>query len=235
MEWVRRLLFSAIAAGVIAGALTSLVHHFTTVPLILRAEQYEARASLQHPASTAAAHETPTWVPVGWARTLATTSAEILTGIGFGLVLVAWWSLIETPITWRRGCAWGVAGFAAVMVAPSLGLPPELPGTQSAALHDRQLWWVFTVVCSASGLATIAFTQRIGLRLLGAGLLLLPQVAGAPQPRLAQSLAPEALMQQFTWAVLSSSLCFWLLLGAIAGGCFNYFGAVARVPDRVSP
>ena len=233
MEWVRRLLFSAIAAGVIAGALTSLVHHVTTVPLILRAEHYEARASLPHPSPTDT-HETPAWVPVGWARTLATTSAEILTGIGFGLVLVAGWSLIETPITWRRGCVWGLAGFAAVTVAPSFGLPPELPGTQSAALHDRQLWWVFTVACSASGLATIAFTKRIGLRLLGGVLLLLPQVAGAPQPRLAQSLAPEALVQQFTWAVLGSSLCFWLLLGAIAGGCFNYFGAVARVPDRVS-
>ena len=233
MEWVRRLLFSAVAAGVIAGAVTALVHHFTTVPLILRAEQSEARASLP-PLASDPAFDAPVWVPVGWVRTLATASAEILTGIGFGLLLVAWWSLIDAPITWRLGCVWGLAGFAVATVAPSLGLPPELPGTQSAALHDRQLWWVFTVACSASGLATIAFTKRIGLRLLGGVLLLLPQVAGAPQPRLAQSLAPEALVQQFTWAVLGSSLCFWLLLGAIAGGCFNYFGAVARVPDRVS-
>lgn len=232
MEWVRRLLFSAVAAGVIAGAVTALVHHFTTVPLILRAEQSEARASLP-PLAPDPAVDAPVWVPVGWVRTLATTSAEILTGIGFGLLLVAWWSLIDAPITWRRGCVWGLAGFAVVTVAPSLGLPPELPGTQSAALHDRQLWWVFTVACSASGLATIAFTKRVGLRVLGGVLLLLPQLAGAPQPRLAQSLAPAALVQQFTWAVLGSSLCFWLLLGAIAGGCFNYFGAVARVPDRV--
>jgi hypothetical protein len=34
--------------------------------------------------------------------------------------------------------------------APAIGLPPELPGIEAAALQSRQLWWVATAVATAA-------------------------------------------------------------------------------------
>jgi predicted cobalt transporter CbtA len=38
----------------------------------------------------------------------------------------------------RRGLLWGLGGFAALHLAPAVGLPPELPGMASADLAARQ-------------------------------------------------------------------------------------------------
>ena len=52
------------------------------------------------------------------------------------LVLTGLMSLRGTNTGWREGLLWGVAGFAAVMLAPMIGLPPEWtdkgPGVSAA-------------------------------------------------------------------------------------------------------
>src|ERR1700745_2045609 len=63
-------------------------------------------------------------------------------------------------VTWRTGLFWGLAGFATFTLAPGLGLPPELPGTEAAPLLQRQLWWVTTAAATGGGMALLALTLR---------------------------------------------------------------------------
>jgi predicted cobalt transporter CbtA len=77
------------------------------------------------------------WEPEdGIEKTAYTLLADLLTGIGFALLLAAGLALQGGTVTWRTGPFWGLAGFATFTLAPGLGLPPELPGTETAPLHQ---------------------------------------------------------------------------------------------------
>ena len=106
------------------------------------------------------------------------------------------------------------------------GLPPELPGTFAAPLAGRQVWWAFTAAATAGGLAFAAFSHGWGLKALGAALIALPHLIGAPQPAQHGGLAPEAMMQAFVLAALATSLLYWIVLGALAGYFFRRFEQV---------
>ena len=67
--------------------------------------------------------------------------ANIVTGVGFALVLTACFALSKRRINGRTGVLWGLGAFAIVSLAPALGLPPEVPGARAADLTDRQFWW----------------------------------------------------------------------------------------------
>ena len=71
--------------------------------------------------------------------------ANLVTAIGFGLLLVAASEFAGGIAGWRQGLLWGLAGFAAFTLAPGLGLPPELPAMPAAELVPRQAWWIATV------------------------------------------------------------------------------------------
>lgn len=232
----RRLVFAALCAGVVTGVLTTAAHQIGTVPLILRAESFE-RASARPRAGAAhdhaGAHIQPAaveWEPEGWAeRALYTCLADILTAVGFGLLLTAGFALRGGAISWRDGLFWGLAGFATFTLAPCLGLPPELPGSEGAPLLQRQLWWLFAASSTGFGLALLVFTERAGWALLGATFLVLPHLYGAPQPDgHAASAAPEALTRQFVVAVTIVSLLFWLSLGAASGYFYRRFESQIR-------
>jgi cobalt transporter subunit CbtA len=214
MAVFRRLVFVAVCAGTIAGLFSTVLHHFTTVPLILAAEAYENAASdLAHTTD-----HSPAWEPSnGLERLGATAIADVLTGIAFALILVAIWRAGDLSLNAQRGALWGLAGFTAVILAPSLGLPPELPGTQAAALSARQLWWVATVIATAVGLGGLCFAKSTALRVAAIAIIVLPQVIGAPQPLHHGSLAPAELAAQFHLAVIASSFGFWIVLGALCG------------------
>ena len=100
--------------------------------------------------------------------------------------------------------------YAVFFVAPSLGLPPELPGTDSAALHERQLWWIGTALCSAAGLWLLAFAEKRGLWVIGALLLIAPHALGAPQPAVHSAAAPAELADAFVRATYVANAIFWL-------------------------
>jgi cobalt transporter subunit CbtA len=143
MRVFRRLVWVALCAGLLAGIFATAAHQLGTVPLILKAEVYEKAA--ENPPATVhehvpAAHEhAVAWEPEdGIERTAYTLLADLLTGIGFALLLAAGLMLRGGEITWRDGLFWGLAGFVTFTLAPGLGLPPELPGTEAAPLLQRQ-------------------------------------------------------------------------------------------------
>jgi cobalt transporter subunit CbtA len=220
MAEFRRLVLTALCAGVLAGVLAAAGHQIATVPLILQAEVYEQAA----PATHAAAHGAASWAPEnGIERAAYTLVADLLAGIGFALLLGAGLSLRGSDAAWRDGLFWGLAGFAAVTLAPGLGLPPELPGSAAAPLAARQLWWAATAIATAGGIALLAFTRRPLGAALAVLLLAAPQVWGAPQPVEHAAAAPVALAQQFRIAATVVSFLFWAALGASTGYFYRRF------------
>ena len=177
-----------------------------------------------------------------------TLMMNLLTQTGFALVLVALamlFSVMAAPtnspkkaaygVKW--GITWGLAGFVAVWLSPSLGLPPKLPGTPAAPLDLRQWWWGATVVASMVGLwlvgmgwhlrrvASATATASKAWRwwiLTGVGIWLLPHLWGAPQMAWTQ---PQSATQQTLLAleaayyppVFGVNLMTWLFLGGILG------------------
>jgi cobalt transporter subunit CbtA len=228
MAVFRRLFFAALCAGLLAGVFAAAAHQIATVPIILKAEIYEGAA--QHNAtpahSHAAAHEAAgtAWMPENGAeRTAYTLLAEILAGIGFALVLSAGLALRGGDVTWRDGLLWGLAGFLAFTVAPALGLPPELPGTEPAPLLARQAWWLATAASTGCALALLAFRRRPIWLVLAGVLIVMPHVYGAPRPAEQVGAAPEALAHQFVVAVTVVSFLFWIVLGATTGYFYRRF------------
>ncbi|HGN0751021.1 TPA: CbtA family protein, partial [Pseudomonas aeruginosa] len=71
------------------------------------------------------------------------------------------------------------------------------------------------------GLALLVFGGNWPLKLVGAVLLALPHLFGAPQPEVHASLAPEALAQRFVVASLVSNALFWAALGLAAAWLFR--------------
>lgn len=211
----RSLLFAAVLVGFAVGGAITLVQLFTTVPLIQQGEKYEAAA---HVAAAPAGHDhgVSAWEPKdGLERTGFTALANILTATGFGLVLASLFALQGRAVGWREGLLWGLAGFAAVSLAPGLGLPPELPGAPAADLASRQIWWAGAVAATAAGLALLLLNRAPWAAVLGVLLLALPHALGAPAPLEAHAAAPEALSRQFVSAALLTSLIFWTLLGSV--------------------
>ncbi len=236
MTLFRNIVFAAALAGLIAGLFVTIVHTVGTVPIILKAETYEKAAENgAAPATSADAataehdHGAETWQPTdGFERTAFTVLADVLTGIAFGLLLTAAYALRGRTMDWRQGLFWGLAGFATFTLAPGLGLPPEVPGTESAPLLARQIWWVATAAATAAGLALIFFTRNIALSVLGVGLIALPHIYGAPQPAEYKSLVPEGLAHSFVVAVVVTSFLFWLVLGSLTGVFYRWLAGTSQ-------
>ncbi|WP_192180992.1 CbtA family protein [Mesorhizobium amorphae] len=241
MNLFRNVVFIAAIAGLVAGVVLACMQAFATVPLILKAEVYEqAGGGHQHeyaaapaanatdtnamssaapaPAEAAAPAEDEGWAPAdGFERFAFSVLANIVTGIGFALVLVAVSEFAGGIGNWRQGVFWGLAGFAAFTLAPGLGLPPELPAMPAADLTERQIWWWATVAATAAGLGLIAFRKSLPLAILAVVLIVAPHIVGAPQPDSFETPIPEGLHHQFVVAVTVTNLVFWLVLGAVVG------------------
>ncbi len=225
---LRSLLFVALLSGLAAGSIAWGLQAFVTTPLILAAETYEDSAAANFPSTAPAEgahdHDVAAWAPEdGWPRTLSTLGADLVIGIGFAALLVAAYALLGEPKTWLGAFAWGLAGFIGLALAPSFGLPPELPGTESADLVARQIWWAATAIATLGGLYLLARHRRPVFIILAVALILLPHLIGAPQPEIAHSAAPEDLQQRFHIAALATNFVFWLALGGIAFFVYRRF------------
>ncbi|HMK41496.1 MAG TPA: CbtA family protein [Methyloceanibacter sp.] len=225
MDYFRNIVLVAAIAGVLAGLGMTIAQQLATVPLILKAEVYEEQGTTApHDHGDAAAqplaheHEHGGWQPAdGFERTAFSALANIVTGVGFALLLVAASELAGGIANWRQGVFWGLAGFAVFTLAPSLGLPPELPAMPAAELGARQLWWVATALSAAAALA-LMFYGRTPLAIVAAvALLFAPHLVGAPEPASYDTPIPEGLHHSFVVAVVLTALLFWVLLGALAG------------------
>ncbi|ESY85991.1 cobalt transporter subunit CbtA [Mesorhizobium sp. LNHC220B00] len=176
----------------------------------------------------APAEEDEGWAPAdGFERFAFSVVANIVTGIGFALVLVAVSEFFGGVGNWRQGVFWGLAGFAVFTLAPGLGLQPELPAMPAADLLPRQIWWTATAAATAIGLGLIVFRRSLPLAILAVLLIVAPHVVGAPQPDSFETPIPEGLHHQFVVAVTVTNLVFWLVLGAIVGVVRRRFTATA--------
>ena len=234
---LRKILTAAIFAGVLSGLGISIVQEFTTTPLILHAEEYE---NAEGPARNRLARYTPAsfiltdagethdaariedWAPqAGLERLVFTGLSNIITGVGFALILVACFVLYGKPVNGRQGVIWGMAGFAVVALAPGLGLPPELPGTFAAELAARQAWWFAASGCTALGLWLMIFRGSWAYSLAGLVVIALPHLIGAPHPGDMGGNVPPELAAQFVSASLATSAIFWVMLGWLSGTFYD--------------
>ena len=230
MDYFRNIVVVAAIAGAIAGLGMTVAQQLTTVPLILKAEVYEQQgaaapghshgnaAAPAHSHDAAGGEEADGWAPAdGFERTFFSVAANIVTGIGFALLLLAVSELAGGIAGWRQGVFWGLAGFAVFTLAPGLGLPPELPAMPAAELGARQLWWVATVASTALALALLFYGRSLIAVIFAVALLVAPHLVGAPQPPSYATPIPEGLHHSFIVAVVLTTLLFWVLLGGLAG------------------
>lgn len=238
----RRIFFTAVIAGLLGGVAISAVQEFTTTPIILHAEEFESKGTAtehKHGArslglsliSPALAHGPEkaadgTWGPSdGLERTLFTTLANILTGIGFALVLTACFALYGRPVNGQTGVLWGLAGFGIASLAPALGLPPEVPGAMAADLASRQIWWFLCVALTTAGLWAMIFRNGAAWMVGGIVLIALPHLIGAPQPERVGGSVPPEIAAHFVAASLVTAAIFWCAIGWLAGTFWTRFAA----------
>jgi len=239
MTVFRNAVFLAAVAGILTGIVMTGLQLAFTVPLILKAETFENAMPADEPATTdeAAAteheHAEEAWGPAdGMERTFYTALANVVTGFGFALVVIAVSSFAGGIAGWRAGLLWGLAGFAVFTLAPGLGLPPELPAMPAGDLFARQVWWIGTAIATGAGLALIVFRRDLPLVVLGLALLVLPHVIGAPQPDSYESPIPEGLHHNFVVAVTVTNLVFWAVLGMAIGLLRPYLAKGLAAPQQ---
>jgi cobalt transporter subunit CbtA len=241
MNVFRSIIFSAVLAGAITGILVTGAQMVSTVPLILKAEVFEvaeapaghshdaAPAAHTHGAATPAhshSHDEEAWAPAdGFERNAYTALINVISWIGFGMLMAGAFVLSRRDITWREGFLWGLGGFAAFILAPTLGLPPELPGMPAGELVPRQIWWVGTVAATAAGIYLIAFKRSPIAAVAAILLIALPHLIGAPQPDSHETAVPHELARQFVVAVTLTTLLSWSLLGGLTGLFYRRFSA----------
>ena len=234
MALFRNLILTAVLVGLIAGLLSAALQEFLTTPLVIQAEQIESR--LPAPAATAPAHDDghhhgPGWAPAdGLERQVFTVLASLVGTIGFALIMLVAAELTGGLRNWRHGLAWGVAGFFIFVLAPSLGLPPELPAMPAADLVARQAWWLATAAATAVGIALLVFTESLVLAVFAVIVLVAPHLIGAPHPDDLTSPIPAALHQLFVVRVTMVNFIFWIVLGSLAGAFAPRFLARDELP-----
>jgi cobalt transporter subunit CbtA len=240
MNVLRQIVFSACLAGLVAGVAVTGAQLVGTVPLILQSEAYErpqAESTAAHDhgaqaiaAASGASHdhgeagEERGWAPAdGLERTAFTAAANILTAIGFALLLAAGYVIVGRPVTWREGLHWGLGGFIAFTLAPSLGLPPELPGMPTGEVGPRQVWWLGTVVATSGGLVLLFLQRSLWGAVVALALIAAPHLIGAPTPPDSTGAVPHSLWRQFVVAATLTSLFSWTLLGGLTGALHQRF------------
>ena len=222
----RRIVLAAACAGLAAGAALTAIQTVKVLPLIAAAERYEAGGAGAHAHGPEEAEEGAEAAGDahghggGAPRLALTLGANAVAGVAFALLLVAALSF-AAPADWRKGLAWGAAGFVAFSLAPAAGLPPKLPGAAAADLADRQLWWAATAAATAGGLALLAFAAAAWTRAAAAALIALPHVVGAPGAGdAAGGPLPADLAASFVGASLAANLVFWLIVGGLGAWTF---------------
>jgi cobalt transporter subunit CbtA len=220
---LRRILLVAVIAGAVAGLVATAVQGVRLWPLIAAAERFEEAGAAAHQHGDAAAREYEhEWQPAEGAQRMAFTALfNMLAGFGFALLLNGALVLRQAVLRgagpdMATGALWGLAGFACFALAPSFGLPPELPGMEAADLVDRQVWWAATALASAAGLALLAFARPLPLKALAVVVLIAPHLIGAPHTHETGNV-PGELAAQFVAASLFAAAVFWIVLGAVSG------------------
>ena len=226
---IGRVVLAALLAGIAAGFIMGAIQHLRLTPFIIAAEGFEAASETGHTHDHAAGANAGAdhghthdhgegWAPAdGWQRTLATTLTAVMTGAGFAAVLAAVSLISGLPITRANGMVWGLCGFLAVTLAPSMGLPPELPGMPAGDLVARQVWWLGTIAATGAGLFIIATRSEAWAMALAVVLIGLPHIIGTPAATNMESAVPPGLAASFAANAIAANAIFWLLIGQFLG------------------
>jgi len=240
-----RLLAGGLVAGFAAGLFAALLHFAFVQELILLGEDYETGALVhfagagegpgadepghEHAAGDAA-HDHGDAEGAVSGDTGRNALTVLFTGLiyaGYGLLLVAGLALAEQfgrRIAVREGLLWGIAGFAALQLAPAMGLAPELPGTLAADLGARQAWWLGTVIATGAGIALLAYGRGALAWMAAGALLAAPHVIGAPRLDGYAGVAPPELAAEFSARVLGVGLVTWAVLGWLTAVVWTRLG-----------
>ncbi len=222
----RKVVYYSILVGIVAGLVLTAAQRLQVVPIIFTAEVYE---STSIDTGSGGADDHAHWSPEAGMRTVLTAFSNVLTAIGYALILLSVMLAVQTwspgkpnRLTWQRALGWSLAGYAIFWLVPSLGLPPEIPLQNAAELQDRQVWWVICVVCTAAGLGGLAFAST-PWRWLAPLVIAVPYLIGAPHPEGPMFIgqtpefagALEALAAEFFYATAIVNAVFWLVLGSL--------------------
>lgn len=210
---ITRTLLIGLLAGLAAGAVLTLLYIGKIQPLILVAEGYEDGVD---PALSAP-----------FMRFFDTFLFNVLNGVGFGLLLAAILVMRGRKTGIGQGVLWGLAGFAAFTLAPAAGLAPELPGSISAPLEGRQIWWLLTAAATAGGIGLLTLQARHMGKGAGILLLLIPHIVGAPHIDVYGGTLPAELAAQYAGLSIGTMALFWVVLGGVAGWCHDRFSGTS--------
>jgi len=227
-----RMLAGGVIAGFAAGLLAALLHFAFIQNTLLLGEDYESGAAVHWagiPTETGTAEADAATPEVAEAAVADAEDGEsqvvrnaltvLFTGFiysGYGLILVAAMqvpTLFGRSVNARDGVLWGLAGFAVFQMLPSMGLPAQLPGTLSADVQMRQVWWIATIVATASALGMLAYGRSLVWGLVAVALLAAPHLIGPPEIEGFWGYAPPELGALFATRVLGVGFVAWTFLG----------------------
>jgi predicted cobalt transporter CbtA len=128
------------------------------------------------------------------------------------------------------GCCSVTAAWFCVQLAPSMSLPPAVPGFPYADLGDRQAWWMIAVCgfrCWGSGVMTMRPEWLV--KMLGRGHHCCAACVGvAGAGRSFEQNVPAYIASAYAAASLATTLFFWLLLGGLLGFFLSRVGRDAE-------
>ncbi len=206
---------TALFAGFITGVAAAILQLWQVQPILLHAELYEG-GELAHTPSGVAAH--PELPGINILRDGLSVFFTTLIYVGYGLILTAVVALLADRgrvFSIGQGVLMGLAGYAAVQLAPAMGLPPEVPGAGAASVEARQIWWVGCAIATALGLGLMGFGKGMMYAVVGAVLIALPHIIGAPEPEMFTGPTPPEVAAQFASRALGVGMAAWALLGAL--------------------
>lgn len=212
-----------LVAGGLTGVFVAVLQVILLQPLIVEAERYEAGEARVHEAGqqpAAVAHEeggpyVPGSARIDLERSLLTIGFHVILWAGFGLVFGALSDLIAlfSGGSSSRRCALCAAGFAAFVVAPTVGLPPELPGMAAADLGARQLWWIVSAAATLGAAMMVLIGRSPWVWAASAILLVLPHAIGAPHlSEVRADVVPPDLAAAFAARTIAVGFAGWVAL-----------------------
>ena len=222
----KNIFVSAVVCGAIAGVLATVMQMLLVTPLLMEAELFETGQSMHF--ITDGSPESPIKHVDIWEdpyRHLMTLCFNLVTFTGFGFILIAAMAFFQKrgfTLSKAEGIVAGVSGFIVFQLAPSVGLPPELPGTIGVAVGLKQTWWIITILSTTVGILLLFLDKHKVLSGAGIVFITIPHLIGHPKLETYFGVAPPELAAEFASRALAVSLIAWIILGVISSQFWKY-------------
>ena len=222
----KNIFVSAVVCGAIAGVLATVMQMLLVTPLLMEAELFETGQSMHF--ITDGSPESPIKHVDIWEdpyRHLMTLCFNLVTFTGFGFILVAAMAFFQKHdfiLSKAEGIVAGVSGFIVFQLAPSVGLPPELPGTIGVTVGLKQTWWIITILSTTVGILLLFLDKHKVVSGIGIIFITIPHLIGHPKLETYFGVAPPELAAEFASRALAVSLIAWIILGVISSQFWKY-------------